>query len=98
MITWLFNLGSRVKVSDSQSGFRAHSRKLIDAVSITEDGFGFSVQVLIQARRKGFAIKEVPISCIYHSQGSSLNPVSHGLGVALTVIKLRILGFLTQSN
>ena len=90
IITWLYNLGSSTKVSDSQSCFRAHSQRIIDAINITEDGFGFSVQVLIQARRKGFAIKEVPISCLYHPQGSSLNPVSHGLGVALTVIKLRL--------
>lgn len=89
VITWLFNLGSKVKVSDSQSCFRAHSRRLIESVKITEDGFGFSVQVLIQARRKNFAIREVPVSCIYHLQGSSLNPVAHGLGVAWGVIKLR---------
>lgn len=95
VITWLYNLGSEVKVSDSQSCFRAHSRRLIDAINITEDGFGFSVQVLIQVRRKSFTIKEVPISCLYHPQGSSLNPVVHGLGVALTVIKLRLLRRIT---
>lgn len=91
VITWLYNLGFKIKVSDSQSCFRAHNRRLIDAINITEDGFGFSVQVLIQVRRKGFAIKEVPISCPYHPQGSSLNPVVHGVGVAFTVIKLRFL-------
>jgi glycosyltransferase involved in cell wall biosynthesis len=90
VITWLFNFCSRVKVSDSQSCFRSHSRILIEAVNITENGFGFSVQVLIQARRAGLVIEEVPISCIYHSQGSSLNPVTHGIGVALNVIKLRL--------
>ncbi|MCJ7516112.1 MAG: glycosyltransferase family 2 protein [Dehalococcoidia bacterium] len=89
VITWLFNLGSKVKVSDSQSCFRAHSRRLIESVKITEDGFGFSVQVLIQARRKDFVIREVPVSCIYHLQGSSLNPVAHGLGVAWGVVRLR---------
>lgn len=89
VITWLYNFGSKVKVSDSQSCFRAHSRRLIQAVKITEEGFGFSIQVLIQARRKGFIIREIPISCIYHDQGSSLNPIVHGLGVAWKVIKLR---------
>lgn len=89
VITWLFNLGSKVKVSDSQSCFRAHSRRLIEAVKITEDGFGFSVQVLIQARRKNLVIREEPVSCIYHLQGSSLNPVAHGLGVAWGVVRLR---------
>lgn len=95
VITWLCNLGSKVKVSDSQSCFRAHSRRLIDAINITENGFGFSVEVLIKARKKGFVIKEVPISCLYHSQGSTLNPVVHGIGVAITVVKLRLLSRIT---
>ncbi|MBC8276002.1 MAG: glycosyltransferase family 2 protein [Chloroflexi bacterium] len=90
VITWLYNLSSKVKVSDSQSCFRSHSRRLLEAINITESGFGFSVEVLIKARRKGFVITEVPISCVYHSQGSSLNPVAHGLGVAFAVIKLRL--------
>jgi glycosyltransferase involved in cell wall biosynthesis len=89
VITWLFNIGSRVKISDAQSCFRAHSRGLLEALSITESGFGFSVEVIIKAREKGFTIQEVPISCTYHSKSSTLNPVSHGLGVALTVVKLR---------
>jgi glycosyltransferase involved in cell wall biosynthesis len=89
VITWLYNFGSKVKVSDSQSCFRAHSQRLLEAINITENGFGFSVQVLIQARRKNFVIREVPISCIYHALGSSLNPIVHGLGVAWMVVKLR---------
>ena len=97
-ITWLYNFGSKVKVSDSQSCFRAHSRRLIEAINITESGFGFSVQVLIQARKKGFLIKEVPISCIYHSESSSLNPVAHGLGVACSVIRLRFRNELLKSK
>ena len=88
-ITWLFNIGSKAKLSDAQSCFRAHSKRLLDAINITENGFGFSVQVLIQGREKGFLIKEVPISCLYNSEGSTINPVTHGLGVVLTVVKLR---------
>jgi glycosyltransferase involved in cell wall biosynthesis len=90
VITLLYNLGSRVRVSDSQCCFRAQSRRLIEAVNITETGFGFSVQVLIQARKRGLNIREVPVACIYHSQGSTLNPVAHGLGVAFSVIKNRL--------
>jgi len=90
VITWLFNVGSKVKISDSQCCFRAHSRRLLDNIDITENGFGFSVEVLIKARKMGLTITEIPISCVYHSQGSSMNPITHGLGVALNVIKHRI--------
>lgn len=93
VITWLYNLGSKKKVSDSQSCFRAHNRKLLESIDITEDGFGFSVEVLVKARNKGLVIAEVPISCIYHTQGSSLNPIIHGLGVAFEVIKYRLKNF-----
>jgi glycosyltransferase involved in cell wall biosynthesis len=91
IITWLYNLGSKKKVSDSQSCFRAYSRRLLESIKIAENGFSFSVEVLIQARGKGFAIREVPVSCIYHSQGSSLNPIVHGLGVAWGIFKLRFI-------
>lgn len=90
VITWLFNVGSKVKISDSQCCFRAHSRRLLDNLDITENGFGFSVEVLIKARKMGLTITEIPISCVYHSQGSSMNPIIHGLSVALNVIKHRI--------
>jgi len=90
MITWMYNFGSNVKITDAQSGFRAHSRRLLESVSITHDDFGFSVDVLVQARKKGLLIKEVPISCIYHDQGSTENPVIHGLSVAAAVAWIRI--------
>jgi len=91
VITFLYNIGASVKITDSQSGFRAHSRKLLENIRITENGFGFSVQVIIQARNKGMKISSVPITCIYHEDGSTLNPVRHGLGVAFAVVKHRLL-------
>ena len=97
VITWLFNVGSRVRVSDAQSCFRAYGKKAINSLDITEHGFGFSVELLIEARQKGLNITEVPISCVYHSAGHSANPVTHGLGVALTVVKLRLRNLLRRS-
>ncbi len=89
IITWLYNVGARQKISDSQSCFRAHSRKFLETIEITRDDFGFSVEVLIKARRKGLKIVEVPASCYYHDESSTLDPITHGLGVAWSVIKLR---------
>lgn len=90
IISFLYNFNSATKVSDAQSGFRAYNAEVLDALSLTEKGMGVSVETLIKAREKGFNIKEVPISCLYHSGSSTLNPVIHGLGVAITVVKLRL--------
>ncbi len=96
VITWLFNTGSRIRVSDAQSCFRAYGKRALSSLNITEHGFGFSVELLEEARQKGFRITEVPISCIYHSASHSANPVTHGLGVALTVVRLRLRNLLRR--
>ncbi len=90
VITYLYNLGARDRLRDSQSCFRAYSRRLLEEIPLTERGFGFSVEILIQARRRGYRIAEVPISCAYHRESHSLNPVHHGLAVALKVLRLRL--------
>ena len=96
VITFLLNFASKGKVSDSQSCYRAYSKKALNSLSITKTKFAFSVELLVQARRKGLVITEVPISCVYHPDSHSLNPVVHGLGVALSVVKLRIEGLLDR--
>ncbi len=89
VITWLYNAGARGRLRDSQSCFRAYSRRLLEEIPLTETGFGFSVEILIEARRRGYRIVEVPISCVYHQDSHSLNPLYHGLTVALKVLRLR---------
>jgi len=93
IITWLYNLGHKNKITDAQSCFRAYSKELLTRDIMTEYGFAFSVETLIKARAYGYKIREIPIACIYHkehSQNSTMNPIKHGLGVALAVIKWRL--------
>jgi len=89
-ITSLLNLGARVAVSDAQSCFRAHDRALVNSLQITEDGFGFSLEVLMEAERKGLRIAEVSTRCLYHSQCSTMNPIRHGFGLIVVLAKLRL--------
>lgn len=89
VITFLWNFGSKVKVSDSQSGFRAYAKNMLQNLSLTERGMAVSIEILEQARRYGAVIKEVPISCRYVSSILSLKAIKHGLNVALWVIKIR---------
>lgn len=97
-ITLLYNLGSKVKVSDSQSGFRAYNQNVLKSLSLTEKGMSISIETLVEARRKGFVIKEVPISCTYDAGSHNLNPVIHGLGIALKVVKLRLVDRLRRRS
>lgn len=97
VITFLFNFGSRTRVSDSQSGFRAYSQRALNVISTTEAGMSISVETLIKARAAGLRIREAAISCQYHPYSSSMNPLIHGLGVAFSVIRLRFSSLLSRS-
>ncbi|MCX5997097.1 MAG: glycosyltransferase family 2 protein [Chloroflexi bacterium] len=90
-ITFLYNAGHIVKINDAQSGFRAYSRKAVERIKITDTGFGFSIETLVQVRKYGLTICEVPITCIYHDSGSTQHPVIHGLSIVWAVIWLRLI-------
>jgi len=90
VITFLFNFASKVKLSDSQSCYRVYSKNALSLLSITEKGFGFSIELLAQARQKGLVMAEVPISCVYNSTSHSINPFVHGVQVALSAVRLRL--------
>jgi len=96
VINFIYNLGASTKTSDAQSGFRAYTRKALETIELTANGMDASVQTLIVARRKGLRMKDVPITCKYHSGSSTLNPIIHGIGVALGVMRFRISGCLIR--
>ena len=58
-------------------------------IDITRADFGFSIEVLVKARKNRLKIVEVPASCLYHDRSSTMNPITHGLVVAWSVIRLR---------
>lgn len=76
----LTNIASRQRLSDTESGFRAYSKKAIATLELKENGMAVSAEIVSEASRKGLKITEVPISARYTKEGSTLNPVIHGLG------------------
>jgi len=79
---------SRKKLTDSESGFRALSKRAISEIRLTENGFAVETEMIVQATDEGLKITEVPISNIYTKDGSTLNPVAHGLEVFTRIIAM----------
>jgi hypothetical protein len=76
------------KVVDSQSGFRAYSRKAIENLSTVEYGMGVDAQLIMHANEAGMKITEVSIAMHYPgSKTSTNNPLMHGLDVIFSLIK-----------
>lgn len=89
VITFLFNLGSSIKVSDAQSGFRSYHRRFFWDLPLAESGMSISIETLQKARAKRIAIKEAPVSCHYVRPVFRPRTIRHGLSVALAVIRIR---------
>ena len=93
VITKLVNGSGKNGVSDAQSGFRAYSKIALERLgSMSENGMSASVELLRAATRSGLKICEVPISCKYAdtvgADTSTEHPVSHGIGLIMSIIKL----------
>jgi glycosyltransferase involved in cell wall biosynthesis len=86
-ITKLTNVTGGTKITDSQSGFRAYSKKILENVKPTESGMGISTEILIKTQKAGYRITEVPITILYEGDTSTHNPVSHGTSVIFSTLK-----------
>jgi len=88
VLSRLTYIASRSKLSDTESGFRAYSRKAINTLELKEKGMAVSSEIVSEAAAKGLKVTEVPISVIYTKDGSTLNPVRHGLGVTNRIMAM----------
>ncbi len=86
-ITKLTNVTGGTKITDSQSGFRAYSKKILEEIEPKESGMGISTEILIKTQKAGFIITEVPIIILYEGDTSTHNPISHGSSVILSTLK-----------
>jgi len=86
-ITGLTNIVGGIKITDSQSGFRAYNKKILENIKPTESGMGISTEILIKTQKAGFKIIEVPIIILYEGDTSTHNPVSHGSSVIFSTLK-----------
>lgn len=81
------NISSGLDITDSQSGFRAFSSKALPYFKLKDSGFAIESEMLSDAAEAGLKIVEVPITVRYDVDGSTENPVTHGVGVLLKIIK-----------
>jgi len=80
VLTNATNVGSGQRISDSQSGFRAYSKKALKELNLTESGMSVSSEIQFAISRSGLRVAEVPIAISY-SEKAKRNPVGHGAGV-----------------
>ena len=83
------NMATEISVRDTQSGYRAYSKDVIEKLDFKINGFGADVEILIDAAKKGVRISEQKVTVIYNTgtQTSTKNPISHTGEVMTTILE-----------
>jgi glycosyltransferase involved in cell wall biosynthesis len=76
------------RIADSQSGFRAYSRRAVETLVAAEFGMGVDSEMIIRAQQAGMRISEVPVDVRYDGpKKSNQNPMMHAFAVTFSVVK-----------
>jgi len=84
------NIASELPYRDTQSGFRAYSKKAINNLKFSTEGFGVDSEILVDASKKDLKISETKVTVLYDIDGktSTKNPVSHVADVIYSLVEL----------
>lgn len=63
---------ARLPTGDASNGFRMFSRRVVDGIAVESDqGFCYSIELLVKAHRLGWPIAEVPVRWFERQHGQS---------------------------
>ncbi|HPR42092.1 MAG TPA: glycosyltransferase family 2 protein [Candidatus Methanofastidiosa archaeon] len=81
------NISANSNITDSQSGFRAINKNVLDKIKIKSNGFNVESDMICHFSTNGLTIKEVPIYVRYDTPNNhTISPISQGLGVLYNLV------------
>jgi glycosyltransferase involved in cell wall biosynthesis len=93
VINFLYRKLGRVQIRDTQSGFRAYSKKAFEyLIQGDAKGYGIDSEQMFLASRNGLRVMEVPIDINYRGlvNTSKKSPLFHGIDLMSTLFRLVI--------
>ena len=90
---WATRLAGQ-RVSDSQCGFRLHTRALLAATPITPGRFEVESEMVVRAARLGFRVVEVDIPTVYGEERSQIRTARDVPRIVGTLARLTLEGLL----
>ena len=84
------SLASELPFRDTQGGFRAYSKKAIQLIKFSTNGFGVDSEIVVNASKQNLKIVEEKVTVIYNTGGktSTKTPLVHVSEVLKTILEL----------
>ena len=74
LMSWIISSLVRQPIPDSQCGYRALRREVLERIELYTTRFEIESEILLEASRCGYRIGAVPIQCVYAGEKSSIHP------------------------
>ncbi len=78
----------KIDIMDFQCGLKVFKKEVWDNITVDTDGFAFDTELIAKAHKRGYTIKEVPITW-QNFPKSKVNPVSDSIKMFIELIKIR---------
>ncbi len=88
-MSFAISLMCKQNIPDTQCGFRLVDMSVLRALNLSTEKFEIESEMLLEASKKGFVIKSVPIATIYEGQYSAIHPVKDTIRFFKFVFKRR---------
>jgi glycosyltransferase involved in cell wall biosynthesis len=93
LTTSIINSLFSLKISDSQCGYRAYSRKAVKDLEISSEGYEGETESIIRLGKTSLTIEEVPIQTLYGVENSKMSTARDTWRFLKTVFSMKIKGF-----
>jgi glycosyltransferase involved in cell wall biosynthesis len=76
------------QITDSQTGFRAIKRSVLERLCLQSDGYEIETEITVKGLKKGYVLKELPITCVRRKHGQSkIKILSDGRKIMSTIVR-----------
>lgn len=93
LFNFIIHMAIGVFITDSQSGYRAMTRKMLEKQHLKSFGYEIESEMLVKAAKGKFKILEVPINFKQRTYGrSGVDPFKDGFRILISIFSARLRG------
>jgi glycosyltransferase involved in cell wall biosynthesis len=93
IFNYLIQIFTGVSITDSQSGYRAMKRQILNKQRLKSGGYEIESEMLVKTAKEGFRVAEVPISFEQRTYGrSGVDPLVDGSKILLSIVLAYVKG------
>lgn len=86
----LISMIARQDVPDTQCGYRLIKAHVLERITLESSNYEIESEMIIEASRKGFLIRSVPIQTIYEGEKSRINPLVDTIRFLVFIIRVSL--------